>query len=371
MTELSDGQRLCLAFAEAIVKPHGRALLIEADNRSDRWVPVREAVEADRAFAVEPADYILGVDLDEPDDHDWVQAMRAGLTQRGCRFVVVYSGREGHLHLWALLPPGWTYEYAKAVMREVAGDPRTWQIIRRNAMRPPYSPHRLGGRATIVEPGPTAALAWFRSVRTQGVPGLARRTLGWLDPQAVITKRGVIDRGRTIHRAAVALVNARCTEHDLLELLRSEHNAVTSKYHEMPAQRRADYVESAWRAACEYVRENPPAATNRETLEALREQIHLMEWAVRTGPQDRRVYGTLLDIGHTAASLEVDASVRRLAESTNLSTSGVQAALRRLCSAGYVERIATENRLSADACSYRLTTSLLAKSSALSAAPEN
>lgn len=96
-----------------------------------------------------------------------------------------------------------------------------------------------------------------------------------------------------------------------------------------------------------------------------------MEWAVRTGPQDRRVYGTLLDIGHTAASLEVDASVRRLAESTNLSTSGVQAALRRLCSAGYVERIATENRLSADACSYRLTTSLLAKSSALSAAPEN
>lgn len=361
--EWADEQRQCLAFAEAIVRPGGRALLIDADNRSRQWVPVREAVEAGQAFAVEPADYILGVDLDEPEDRDWVDAMRTGLAVRSCRFVVVSSGREGHLHLWVLLPPGWTYEYAKAAMRDVAGEPRTWQIIRRNAMRPPYAPHRLGGRSTIIEPGPATALKWFRSVANQGIPDLARGAVQRLDPHAVITKRGVIDRGRTIHRAAVALVNARCTENDLLLLLRSEVNAVTSKYHEMPAQRRADYVDSAWRAACEYVREHPPAATNRERIEALQEQVPAMQWTVRTGPQDRSVYRTLLDVGHAAASLEVDASVRRLAELTNLSTSGVQSALRRLATAGYIERLEEENRLSADACSYRLTASLPAKSS--------
>lgn len=364
MTELSDEQRLCLAFAEAIVKPGGRALLIDADNRSGQWVPVREAVEADQAFAVEPAENILGVDLDDPEDHAWVDAMHTGLTARGCRFVVVNSGREGHLHLWVLLPPGWSYEYAKAVMRDAAGDPRTWQIIRRNAMRTPYAPHRLGGRATLVEPGTATALAWFRNTRPQGVPDLARGCLQRLDPQAVVTKRGVVDRGRTIHRAAVALVNARCTENDLLALLRSDVNAVTSKYHDMPASRRADYVEKAWRDACEWVRNNPPKPTNRETLAGLREQVGELEWQVRTGPSDRAVYRCLLDIGDAAASLEVDASIRKLAELTNLSTRGVQTALGRLLKAGYVERLERENRASGDACSYRLCSVLPAKTSA-------
>lgn len=361
--ELSDEQRYALAFAEVIARPGAMALLLNEENHPNGWVPIAQAARGDQAFAVEPADYLIGVDLDEPEDRGWVDDMWAGLAERGCRFVVVSSGREGHLHLWVLLPPGWTYEYAKAAMRDAAGEPRTWLMVRRNAMRPPYAPHRLGGRSAIIEPGPATALKWFRSVRRQGVPDLARAALQWLDPHAVITKRGVIDRGRTIHRAAVALVNARCTENDLLLLLRSEVNAVTSKYHEMPAQRRADFVDSAWRAACEYVREHPPAATNRERIEALQEQVPAMQWTVRTGPQDRSVYRTLLDVGHTAASLEVAASVRRLAELTNLSTSGVQAALRRLSSAGYIERLEGENRLSADACSYRLAASLPAKSS--------
>lgn len=365
MSQPSDEQQLCLAFAEAIVRPGGKALLIDSENHSGEWVTVQDAVASGQAFAVEPADSILGVDLDEPEDRAWVEQMRLGLTERGCQFVTVESGREGHLHLWVLLPPGWTYEYAKAEMRTAAGEPRSWQIIRRNAMRPPYAPHRLGGRSKIVEPGPVTALRWFRNARTQGIPDLARRTLQWLDPTAVVSKRGVVDRGRTIHRAAVALVNARCTENDLAALLRSEVNAVTSKYHEMPFQRRVDYVESAWLAACEYVRENPPVAASRRTVEELLSLVFDRDWSTRTGTTDRSVYRTLLDIGHTAATVEVDASVRLLAERTSLSTTGVQSALRRLSSMGLIERIPTLNRLSSDACSYRLLAPLPTKSSAL------
>lgn len=361
---IEEDVELARAFAMAIVRPGGGALLIEEDNRSDRWVTVEEAVTSGKAFAVEPHDHLLGVDLDEPEDRGWVEAMREGLTGQGCRFIDVASGREGHSHLWVLLPPGWTYEYAKSRMEAVAGKPRTWQIVRRNAMRPPYSPHRLGGRSALVAPGTGTALKWLREGRSQGIPDLAGRALWWLDPQVVVTKRGVIDRGRTIHRAAVALVNARCTESDLTMLLKDRVNAVTSKYHEMPAQRRADYVETAWKAACTFVRSNPPQSSNKETVARLRERIPLMEWGVRTGPQDRKVYGALLDIGEAAASLEVDASIRRLAELTCLSTSGVQAALRRLSSSGHIERLEVQNRLSSDACSYRLPSDLPAKSSA-------
>jgi hypothetical protein len=173
----------------------------------------------------------------------------------------------------------------------------------------------------------------------------------------------VIDRGRTIHRAAVSLVNARCSQDDLLDLLRTNQNAVTSKYHELDGSRRKSFVERVWADACRWVREHPPVSRNRELLEARLASIASLEWRTRTGANDRAVYRTVVKLGIAAASLTVNASIRQLAEMSNLSTSGVQAALRRLCDDGYLVREEEPNRLHRHACSYRVVTGAPTKSS--------
>ncbi|MEI5672626.1 MULTISPECIES: hypothetical protein [unclassified Nocardioides] len=352
------------AFAAAIVKPGGSALLIDEDNRAaGDWVSVEAAVESGQAFAVEPCDHMLAVDIDEPADRLWAGRTREALGPRGCQFVTVESGREGHRHLWVLLPSGWNYEQFKTQAEALAGAPRTWSQLRRNATRPPYAPHRLGGRSKVLEPGPDAALNLFQRHRPQPIPRLAIDSLRWLEPHAVVIRRGVIDRGRTIHRAAVSLINARRPQSDLVDLLREQENAVTSKYWELDGGRQRDYVERVWADACRWVREHPPVSRNRETLEGRLASIPSMEWRTRTGANDRRVYRTVLELGIAAASLTVNASIRQLAELSNLSTSGVQAALRRLCTDRYLERVAEQSRLHRHACSYRVVTDVPTKSS--------
>lgn len=358
---MADEVSLALAFAEAIARPGGSALLIDEDNRPTEWVPVSAAVTSGMAFAVEPCDHVVAIDVDDDQDRAWAEAVRLGLEPAGCRFVIVGSGRDGHQHWWVLTPPGWNYEHLKSRMRAVAGEPQRWSQVRRNATRPPYAPHRHGGRAEIVEPGPGTALKWFRSHRPQGVPDRARAALMLLDPPAPVSKRGVVDRGRSIHKAALCLVNARCTQEDLVQLLRSQRTEVTAKYLDLSGDRREDFVEQAWRAACTYVRKNPPKAASRESLDALRESVPAMVWSPRTGATDRKVYLVLLDLGTAAATLVVNASVRQLAERACMSTTGARSALRRLVEHGYVALVEEPNRLHHNARSYRLLTDVAAK----------
>lgn len=361
---LSEEQRLCLAFAEAMVKPGGNAMLIDEENRKRGWTWIPTAVASNEAFLIEAHAYLIALDLDErPEDHAWAARVRHGLAQRGCRFIMVNSGREEHLHMWVLLPPGWTVDHARTVMEQIAGPARRWNDTRQ-AVRPPFAPHRKVGRSKLVEPDAETALKWLHDVRPQGIPDLARAALQWLDPDALVVNRhGELQRGVTIRRAAVSMANQRCSQDDLKALLEGNRNLVTSKYHEKSALEQDDWLRRTWADACRWVRENPAVPVNREVIEKLRAQMPGLEWASgQRGCTDRCVYRALLQIADEAAAVEVDASIRRLAETANIGPSGVQTALGRLLTAGYIERVDAGNKASADACSYRLVADLPTKS---------
>src|SRR5439155_18748986 len=57
--------RLRAKFASIIARPGTRALLINADNTSGGWVPIRVAIRRGGAFAVETADDVLALDQDD------------------------------------------------------------------------------------------------------------------------------------------------------------------------------------------------------------------------------------------------------------------------------------------------------------------
>lgn len=338
-----DHAELALSFALAIVRPGGNALVIDEDNRPDeqrRWVPLEEAAASGVAFAVEPCDNVVAIDVDDDADRAWAGLVRDGLEPLGCSFVGVESGREGHEHLWVLAPPGWDQGFIKAEAERVAGPPPDRRQIRSNAIRPPYAPHRHGGRSRVVDPGPGTALRLFREHRSQGVPSSSRKVLRWLDPQlAVRTVSGKVDRGRSINRAAVGMANARCTFREFLEELEARPNEVTSKYLALPSAGRTKFAIAAWQDALKFVRENPPTDATRSTVLALREAIGTHEWPARTIGTDLPVYEALLHIADKAAKLTVDASIRELSELAGVGTGAVSAALKRLDDRGLVSPV--------------------------------
>lgn len=351
---------LIRAFAEAVARPGSRALLIDETNDGGPWVQIRDAVASGRAFAVEPCAHMLAIDLDDEADRSWASAVRSALASQGCQFVEVASGREGHGHLWVLLPPGWSYEHAKAQMKAGAGDPpNSWTQVRRNATRPPLSPHRLGGASTIVSPGPAESLRLFRQHRpAESIPTLARDILVLSHPPALKRRRDRVLRGPSIYSAALAMVNARCNFETFHRLLVENKNEVTSRYHQESSEARRAYAERVWEAACKRVREHPAAEQRRVELTALRDSIQSIPFAPRTASNDRTVLRALVDLGLKAATFEVNASIRQLSSLTGLSTGGVQASLRRLLDLDYIRSIRQPSRAATDAGCYALSRSL-------------
>ncbi|WP_168929744.1 hypothetical protein [Nocardioides sp. GY 10127] len=361
MSSLPKAVEMAGAFALAVSRS-GEAMFIGESNKRLGYAPVHEAAASGTAYGVVPVDSVAALDLDTPELRTWAAPVQAYLQSQGCRTVLCNSGRPGHQHLWVLMPPGWSYEYLKARLETAGMTPPRWDVVRGGMTRPPYAPHRLGGRSEIVDLDPAAALRWFREQRPGRIPDKVEQMLWWLDPQHVVSKRGVIDRGRTVYKAAVVLVNHRCTFEDFTGLLAAKETAVTSKFHELPPARRADYADEVWRRATAFVRENPPSAVSRPRVHALRAQMGLHAWNARTGASDRAVYAALLGIADEASSLLVDASLRRLSDAAGVSPGTVSQSLLRLGDLALIRRLADRRTEAGASFSYELLQPREAKS---------
>lgn len=342
---MTETQNLARAFAGAIAKPGGNAMLITEAGRKDRWVPIDEAVDSGRAFLVEPRQGVIALDIDTAQDWAWAERARDALEESGCRFVLTASGRPGHGHMWVIAPPGWTNKYTKLRVYEAAGQHDRSQARADNGTRPPYSPHRsMPIRSTVVEPDPQTALSWFRETHRREIPESQRARLRWFNPSTAALHKGTPSRSLTIGRVAVAMVNARWTFEDFLAELRDRSNETASKYREMAPGLRDDWAESVWQEATEFVRTAPPrtpAQVARERLNPLLTCMNDLDWPARTGANDRAVYRALLGIGLSAGSVEVSASIRQLSDLAALSKNGVTAALKRLGDRGLIRRTRT------------------------------
>lgn len=341
---LDEIQRLALAFAEAITDPGRQAGLIDAENRRTGWASIAEAVASDSAFMVRPREGILPLDLDSGDAWAWASRVRDRLAQRGCDFVVTHSGGAGRGHMWVIAPPGWTSIYTKEQAYEAEPyDDRT--VARCGTLtRPPYSPHRSGdGRSVVVDPGPSSALALFRSTHPRPLPEATRILLRGLDPADLTeTKHGKPSRGLSLGRVAVSAVNHRWSFEDFLRELDDPTNRTASKYRDYSGRARLDYATRLWNDATSWVRDNPPApsvAIARTAVKELAKASASLSWSTRTGANDRAVYKSLLALAFDGGVTEPKASVRLISDRSRVSKNGVMAALVRLQERGLIQRL--------------------------------
>ena len=144
------------AFALAVVRHNGRALLIDSSNRGLGWVPIAEAVS--HCFAVEPAPDVLPGDFDHFDGEDRATALASDLAACGLHAVVVASGRPGHTHLFARIADAALLDRFKMRARALGGHIP-------NAIRPPGAAHRLGLPVRLIDPtDPQEALRVLRAL---------------------------------------------------------------------------------------------------------------------------------------------------------------------------------------------------------------
>lgn len=346
---------MALAFANAIARPGGGALLIGNDNQGNGWVDIREAVSAGVPYAVEPREGIVAMDVDSAEDRAKAEAIQGALSEQGFRAVTTESGRPGHGHLWLVAPPGWSNKRTADHCRKVVDGGFGHQVRYKQPTRPPYSPHRLGGRSEVVTPDPEIALGWFESVRPKELPEHTERWLTTRRPGDLKSHRKSPSRSLTLHAVACSMVNSRHTYTDFRSRLINAPGLLGQKCREQPNP--ADYLLVAWESAEKYVRAKPPQSSSeiaRAHLEGLRATVDLLDWPARTGQVDRAVYRALIGFGHAGATRDVSAGLRQLADASEISKDTVSRAIGRLRERGLLADVDLPNRGYGFAKVYRL-----------------
>jgi DNA-binding MarR family transcriptional regulator len=368
-----------IAFARAVVKAGGSALLIDAENhkatdvRRSGWASVAEAVDGilagrlgtARTYAVEPRPDMLALDCDGP-GADAVQRIACELIAAGIVPVLIQSGQVDHLHLFAqVLDP--------AFRERLAGEARVARVNvrggwgRGSAIRPPGAPHRRGLPVVLLYPAnPDTALAAFSAPGPRACDGDEPRAVGtadaarrWSNSQAraAVRRRPLSpriaallrhgdqngrhrSRSEVVQAVATAAVNAGWYESDLWDALCDPSSAAGEKVREMIAQdgerdaRR--WLATSWRRAEQFVDD----AGLRHRISELRLEAGRFVWPSRTGGTDKAVLGAHLDIAEKSGRLTHGASVRQVAEMGGVVAGTVSRSHRRLRRMGWLEWVA-------------------------------
>ena len=267
---------LVRAFAEAIVRPGGRALLLHADNARDRWVDIREAAESSRPFAVEVSPDVLAVDVDDPDLVPKVYELRDRLQAHGYHPVLITSGQPGHLHLLCrVADPEHLETYKQAA--------KTARFDVRYSIRPPGAPHRLGLPVQFLDPvDPLVALAALRATAPPQLSPRMNRLLRTGDNATL----GYKSRSEMHLALALAAVNAGWTERQLLDVLLDPLNAAGERLRERSRATAQREVRRCWTKALARSTEYP-AIRDREAarreIGRIRSLVEASPWRGRGG----------------------------------------------------------------------------------------
>src|SRR5262245_40352316 len=128
---------LIQAFALAVIRKGGKALLLTDDNQGDGWVPVSAAVRESRPFAVDLRDDVVAGDWDSSDGVLKARAFAEAAERSGYAAVVVASGRPGHAHVFVVVVDDEDRLILASTAKAMGADVR-------RTIRPPLAPHRLG-----------------------------------------------------------------------------------------------------------------------------------------------------------------------------------------------------------------------------------
>lgn len=370
----------------AAVAASSRALLLDASNRPDGWLPLSEAIASGRAYAVEVAPHLLALDADTVDGR--YLSLAQALSDAGAPTVEVTSGGAGgRRHLWLSLS-----DDVSAPLRSAVEDAARARGVDVRAgarlIRPPLSPHRSGARGVLLTPatieeacarlqaqGVTAAhledalgRLRARTGHAQGTAHPAARPLtspssAPLPPalDALMRQGDTAAAYRSTSEAlwtlALALANRGTPTEEAVALL-----AASPLWQASSKAQRASGL--AWLAqdygrALERVASRPRLASRPDAqhlLSRLERAAALWRWPRNLGSRPlslAKACAGVLKIARTAGVIDgVSVSVRSLSLASSLSSGAAHRALRILTAEGVLE--VTERAQGEDAARYRI-----------------
>jgi hypothetical protein len=334
VTELPDYRP---GFAFAIADPRYEAKLIAADNSLAGTATLPDALASGGTVAVRPRAEVLALDLDDPAYLSTLDEISDCLLATGITPVVVASGGQGRRHLFAEVPDPVLRERLKEQAREAGIDARANTHI-----RPPLMPHRAGHPVELISPAdPREALAALGGSRAAEEYRFARG--GQLPPRyASLLAQGDVQGefpSRSEMQWAITLSAAQhgWSEAKLWAELMSPYNVGGERTREIVVR---DGERSAARQyagqydkACKWIEAHPPVTSADDAIGRLHRFSGLADthsWPGKTGSSERAVLAALIGLGLACYQVEVQASLRQLADLSNLDKKAVAGALRRL-----------------------------------------
>lgn len=320
------------AFARAVVRPGGNAMLITPDNECDQWVSIRTAVETG-SFAVEVRNGLLAVDFDIPSGESCALELAAKAAAMACPSVVVASGQPGHAHAFISVSDPERRACLLHHAKDHDGDVR-------RTIRPPLAPHRLGLAPRLLLPkDATEALRILRAP-----PRLSARISALLRDGDRVGRYP--SRSEVVQAIASGAANAGQSEECLYRALTDPRNIGGERVQEIRYARgemaaRKD-VNRSWQKA---MRKRVECTPNLDHMEA-RRRIDELEglarrhpWRGLAGGTDFAVIRAHIEIAKVRGDLVHHASVRTIAEQAGVADPTAWRAQHRLVSARWLVRL--------------------------------
>lgn len=338
----SRGRNWIEDFAHVVAIPGSQAQLLDERNVLMGQAPIWQAVAEGWPFFVFARPDLLVLDGDHPLAPIDVELLALRLELLGISSVIVASGHPDEpwrRHLFATVPADDLRESLRTIAEKLRFDVRRGN----QGMRPPLSPHRLGGSSLLVEPTSPMEALGILSPTPRVLSERILRLIFYGDEAARYPSRSEADMA-----VAVAIANARGTREHLECVLRSPTSGVGEKYRERGERGRADYLRRTWNAAEQRVLNNPPTEpetaaqrTARRTIRTIDQatQLDPRMWRGTGGSNARRLLFEFLDIGRRKGSTEVGMSVRQGAEAIGCTRSSAYRALNTLQGLGFLKRI--------------------------------
>lgn len=308
-----DSEKLAGAFA-VVMSTDGRASYIDRHNHKVLGEPLMvDAARSGRPFFVRVSGQILAADFDDADTAvDAAQQLANAIRAAGLVPVICASRHPGGLgrrHVFARIPDRETRRRLSTLAKQLGADVR-------KDIRPPFSPHRWGGRSVLLDPAdPLDALLSLVATRRPGkhLRGRSRRIAMEGNPK---------DRSLVCAQTTLALRNRGWSKEAIYDfLLKSDIGAGAKLREKRGSEQREKYFDYVYGSAVRKVQASPTRKSRPEVDAALADVVAFLDTHTPLSSSLYVAARMFVEIARRSGSLKVHPSCRYLGELLGVSWS--------------------------------------------------
>jgi hypothetical protein len=306
-----DPDEMSGAFA-AVLSKDGRAKFLNRRNRMVSGALIVDAARSGLSYFVTVPDEILAADFDNVTTAaDAAQQLADAIRAAGLIAVICNSrcpGGLGKRHVCARIVHSETRRRLSTLAEQLGADVR-------KHIRPPFSPHRLGGRSVLLHPAdPLDALVALASTRRppKHLRGRARRIAMDGNPK---------DRSLALVQTILALHNLGWSKGAIYDFLLKPEVGAGAKLRERQGTAREKYFESVYRSPVEKAQAAPTHKSRPEVDAALADVVAVLDAHGLLASQLYVAGRMFVEIARRSGDLKVHPSCRYLGEELGVSWS--------------------------------------------------